>query len=258
MPDTVEILGVPVEPVTTPQLLDAVYSRVSRQEPKPYVLGYQNLHGMYLFHKDPTLRAFREKADLVYVDGMPVVWAGKLGGRKITREHRTTSIDWIIELLKGLAERGVGVFFLGGKPEVADAGVACFREAVPNLALDYHHGYFDQKPGSADNEVIVEQINKSGAKVLFLCMGMPLQERWYLSHAEQLNVDVVWTLGAVLDYFGGAVKTPPRWMGQVGLEWLFRLVSEPKRLYYRYLVEPWSLLPFMAKDVLRRGKNRQS
>lgn len=259
LPKRSSVMGIPMTALTTDELLDTTLHAIpAGNTEKPFLLGYMNLHGIYLYHRDERLKAYYDEADIVYLDGMPVVWAARLAGYPLSREHRTTAIDWIVPLVGRLHEAGYGAFFLGGEQSANDKALAHFREQVPGAHLVGRNGFYDAKPNSADSLAIVEQINNSGCQALFLCMGMPRQEAWYLAHRHLLKIKMVWCLGATLDYFGGTVKTPPRWMGQFGLEWLFRLLSEPKRLWYRYLVEPWALLPLVLRDIARRGANRRA
>ncbi|TML25261.1 MAG: WecB/TagA/CpsF family glycosyltransferase, partial [Actinobacteria bacterium] len=97
-----------------------------------------------------------------------------------------------------------------------------------------HHGYFDPESPHADR--VVEDINASGANLLLVGMGTPKQELWVQRRAEQLDVDVLWTVGALLDYMAGRVPRAPRWLADHGLEWIFRLAMEPQRMWRRYLL----------------------
>lgn len=254
-PNPTRVLGVPVTPITEDRLFDRVLGHLETEQNK-LVIGYMNLHGAALYHKDGRLREYVDQADLVYIDGMPIVWAAKAGGLKLSRMYRTTAIDWLIQLVERLAERGHRVFFVGGDAKTHESALTLIRNRVPTAEIDGHHGFFNASRDSEDSRRIVQQINAFRPDVLFICMGMPRQEAWVLDHLDVLQPKVVWCLGATLDYFGGAVKTPPRWMGQLGLEWLFRLLSEPRRLWYRYLIEPWSLSGHLVDDIKNRKKRR--
>jgi N-acetylglucosaminyldiphosphoundecaprenol N-acetyl-beta-D-mannosaminyltransferase len=114
-------------------------------------------------------------------------------------------------------------------------------------------GYFDAGSGSAENEAILQQVNRYKPDLLMVGMGMPRQELWIQANFHRLEAHVIMPSGAAIDYTAGAVPTPPRWAGDMGIEWLFRLLSEPRRLFSRYLIEPWYILGLMIMDCLRRA-----
>jgi len=105
---------------------------------------------------------------------------------------------------------------------------------------------------------VLAQIREFQPQVLMVGMGMPRQEYWILDNLPDIAANVVLTAGACFDYLAGVIPTPPRWLGKIGLEWIFRLWHEPRRLWKRYLWEPWLLLPLAPKDVLRRFKKRKT
>ncbi|MBF5042769.1 WecB/TagA/CpsF family glycosyltransferase [Aggregicoccus sp. 17bor-14] len=250
---TIDVAGVRVQALERGHLLalPALLSDVRGQ----IVVGHHNLHSIYLFHRDPAMRAFYETARLVHIDGMPLVWMGKVAGYPVGRQHRHTSLDWIVPFLRQCAEHRRSVFFVGSKPGVAERAVEAFRADVPDLVAHTHHGYFDDSVDSAESAELIRLINASGADVLLVGMGMPRQERWVAQNAHRINTKLIWTLGAFMDYFAGEISTPPRWMGALGLEWLGRLLAEPKRLGSRYLVEPWSVLAHFAAGMVRTERS---
>jgi N-acetylglucosaminyldiphosphoundecaprenol N-acetyl-beta-D-mannosaminyltransferase len=165
-------------------------------------------------------------------------------------------MDWMDPFCREAATRGWRVFYLGSKEGVAEAGAKILRQRHPGLRMVTHHGYVDTTPGSAGSLEVLATISAAQPDVLLVGMGMPLQERWVLAHHESLEVPVVLTCGAAIEYVAGVMPTPPRWLGRLGLEWLYRLVSAPRRLWRRYLIEPWSVLGVAAKDVAHRVSGR--
>lgn len=218
------------------------------------IIGNHNLHSIYLHHHDAQMHAFFEVVDYAYIDGMPFVLWGKLMGFPLERVHRLTCVDWVPQLIERCAAEHWRVFYLGAKPGVAARGAEQFRTQLPGLNIATAHGYFDLD--SADNARIVAQINAFDPDILLVGMGMPRQEDWIYQNYTQLSARCIITVGAVIDYLTGEIPTPPRWTGQMGLEWLARLIAEPRRLGKRYLVEPWFLLPYMAQDVTARLRGR--
>jgi N-acetylglucosaminyldiphosphoundecaprenol N-acetyl-beta-D-mannosaminyltransferase len=130
-----------------------------------------------------------------------------------------------------------------------------FRAHAPGLQIATAHGYFDRSPGSIENEAVLAQINAYQPHILLVGMGMPLQEHWLIDMFDRIDANVLMNVGAIMDYFAGEIPTPPRWMGRVGLEWLYRLGSEPRRLWQRYLVEPWLLLWMCYRNRHRINDN---
>jgi N-acetylglucosaminyldiphosphoundecaprenol N-acetyl-beta-D-mannosaminyltransferase len=251
-PPAYSFLGVTVNALTVDGLGGLVESTVG--ENAKYVIGYHNLHSLYIYHHDPVFRKFYERANYVHVDGMPLVWAGKLLGYPLKRRNRLTSVDWLPPLLKRCAAKDLRIFFLGSKPGIAEKAVEHFVADIPTLRAETHHGYFDTSTGSIENEQVLRTINCYRPHVLFVGMGMPRQERWILENVERLDVNVVWSMGAFMDYFAGTTPTPPRWMGRWGLEWLYRLLSEPKRMWKRYLLESPFALWLLAGELARHGR----
>jgi N-acetylglucosaminyldiphosphoundecaprenol N-acetyl-beta-D-mannosaminyltransferase len=147
-------------------------------------------------------------------------------------------------------QSGWRVFYLGGEPGVAERAAEVLRGEFPGLQIATHHGYFTLN--GEGNRGVLKAIADCSPQVLMVGMGMPRQEHWVVDNLEHIRADAILTAGACFDYVAGAIPTPPRWMGRVGLEWLYRLSAEPGRLWRRYLLEPWSLLRPAVRDVVHR------
>jgi N-acetylglucosaminyldiphosphoundecaprenol N-acetyl-beta-D-mannosaminyltransferase len=180
----------------------------------------------------------------VHIDGMPLVLLCKMRGIAAKRSHRLTLIDWIWPLLSLAENKGWRVYYVGGTEAVLRDGVAAIHERLPNLAIRTHHGFFVEKGGRASLSV-VQDIVDFQPHLLLVGMGMGIQERWILQNIDILAPASICTVGACMEYIAGAAATPPRWMGQTGLEWLFRFLENPGRFWYRYLVEPWFVLAYI-------------
>jgi N-acetylglucosaminyldiphosphoundecaprenol N-acetyl-beta-D-mannosaminyltransferase len=233
-----EVLGCKVHAVTAPDLTDLVESAVDSHE--SCIIANHNLHSVYLFQRDAKLRDFFSKAKWIHVDGMGIVLLAKATGVEVDRSSRVTYVDWIPLLMKRAIARNWRVYYLGSKPGVADKGLAILRDRFPGLNMEVAHGYFDQE--DEENVAVLEKIHAFSPDVLMVGMGMPRQECWIVDNLDRLGPVVLLPCGASIDYVAGEIPTPPRWAGRCGLEWLYRLVAEPDRLWKRYLVEPWGLL----------------
>lgn len=249
-PPAYSLLGVTVHALTRRDLGALIEEAVARDE--KYVVGNHNLHSLYLHHHDPAFRKFYERADYVHVDGMPLIWAGKLLGYPLKRENRLTSIDWLGQILAECSARDLRVFFLGSKPGVAERAAAHFASEISGLQIKTHHGYFGAS--GSENEQVLREISKYRPHALMVGMGMPRQELWILRNIERIEANTIWNLGAFMDYFADVTPAPPRWMGRLGLEWLHRLLTEPKRLWRRYLLEPPFAFKLLARDLARRWR----
>lgn len=220
----------------------------------PCLIANHNLHSVYLYHHDAKMRTFYGRAQHVLIDGMPLILLGKSLGYPLRREHRSGSIDWVIPLMGEAARRGWRVFHLGSEPGVARRGAEVLRGRFPGLQISTAHGYFDADPGSVDTRKVLERINDYRPDILTVGMGMPRQEHWIADNLENIEASLVLNVGAYIDFVAGVKPTPPRWMGLLSVEWLYRLYTEPRRLWRRYLLEPWFILGL----ILRRWVKRDS
>ncbi|HXJ29778.1 MAG TPA: WecB/TagA/CpsF family glycosyltransferase [Gemmatimonadales bacterium] len=214
------------------------------------IIANHNLHSIYLHQRDEKLRAFYARAHLVHVDGMSLILAARLLGLPLRREHRVTYVDWIDPLLATAAAERWRVLFLGSKAQAGFRGSAALRRRHPGLVLETLPGFFDATRDGAENRTVLRRIHAFEPQLLMVGMGMPRQEHWILDNLGRLPSCVVLTAGATVDYAAGAIPTPPRWAGRFGLEWWFRLIAEPRRLWKRYLLEPWFVLPLMATEFV--------
>jgi N-acetylglucosaminyldiphosphoundecaprenol N-acetyl-beta-D-mannosaminyltransferase len=244
-----ELMGVVVHAVTLEGLCCAVDKAVSSGGRS--IIANHNLNSIYLYHKDPTMRAFFARASLTFIDGMPLVLWARLLGFPLRREHRLTAVDWLRPLLRHAVDRKWRLFFLGAKPGVAERAAARLREEIPGLNVQTAHGFFDGTPGGPESTAVLRRIREARPQVLIVGMGMPRQEHWIVGELDRIAANVILNQGAFLDYLAGHVATPPRWLATLGLEWLARLVVEPRRLWRRYLVHPWALLPHLARDWIK-------
>jgi len=242
----VTLLGVVVDPLMIAELNECIAKAVDQGE--RWIIANHNLHSVYLYHRDPKMRAFFAKAQVVHIDGMSLVYWARVLGYPVTKQHRVTYVDWVHPLMATAAAEGWRVFYLGGKPGVAARAAEKLRQQYPGLVLETRHGYFTPE----ENDAVLEEITRFQPHVLMVGMGMPRQEHWVLDNLERISANAILTAGACFDYVAGVIPTPPRWMGRMGLEWLYRLWSEPRRLARRYLLEPWFLVPLALKDLSAR------
>ena len=212
-----------------------------------WIIANHNLNSLYIYHQKSEMRAFYNKADYIHIDGMALVLLGKFFGIPCKRKHRVTYADWVWSLMEKAAQHDWRILYLGSKPGVAAKGAKVLQNKYPNLHIDTIHGYFNPSPDSPENQAVLEKINAYQPHVLMVGMGMPRQEQWILKNIDNINTNAILSSGACIDYVAGVVKTPPRWMGKFGVEWLYRLITEPGRLWKRYLIEPWFIAGLFFK-----------
>jgi N-acetylglucosaminyldiphosphoundecaprenol N-acetyl-beta-D-mannosaminyltransferase len=221
---------------------------------KSHVVANHNMHSLYMWYQDAKMREFFALADYAHIDGMSLVLLGRILGLPLKKEHRTTYLDLLPPLAAEAAMQGWRIFFLGSKPGVGDKAADVLRQKYPGLQIRAHHGHFDTDKSSQENQSVLSEITAYGPQILMVGMGMPRQELWILENRQELSANVICTGGAIMDYIAGVVPTPPRWLGPLYLEWLYRLIMEPTRLSRRYLVEPWFVLRKMTIQYLRNGR----
>jgi N-acetylglucosaminyldiphosphoundecaprenol N-acetyl-beta-D-mannosaminyltransferase len=243
----VQVLGADLDAVTPNQVMDFIARHVRRG--RKAVVANHNLHSLYLLRRSATMRAFFQDADLVQFDSYPLIaWCGLLG-LPVSQRHRSTYLDWRDQFWAQAAERGWRVFLLGSRPGVVEVMRGRVQREWPGVVIGGRHGYFDQRQGSEENRAVVEEINAFQPDVVLVGMGMPLQEAWIHRNLPALRQGVFLPVGGALDYEAGVQRPAPRWMGPVGVEWLFRFACQPRRLFNRYFVEPWALAGPALRDL---------
>ncbi len=246
-PRRIELLGQPMDLVTPQDVLAFVADAVARRSKA--IIANHNLHSLYLVNRHPEMARFYEQADLVEVDSRPLLLWGKLLGLPTSGAHRCTYLDWRDDFWRLADERGWRVFYLGGAPGVAAKAAARLMQRWPGVEIAARHGYFDRTPGGPENQAVLDQINAFRPHVLLVGLGMPIQEAWIARHLNEIDAGALCSVGAAFDYEAGVQVAAPRLLGRLGLEWLFRLLHDPRRLFNRYLVEPWFLIGPALQDA---------
>ncbi len=209
------------------ETVSIITDRIEKEEFTQHVVV--NVAKVVNMQKDPELDESVRECDIINIDGMGVVWGARMLGYKVP--ERVAGIDLFYELNKTAEDKGFPVFFLGATEEVANKAAKNMQSRYPNLKIaGYHHGYFWD-----DEEAVVQEIKKSGAKLLFVAITSPKKERFINRWREQLGVTFVMGVGGTLDIVAGKTERAPRWMQQAGLEWFYRLAQEPGRMWKRYL-----------------------
>lgn len=223
-----ELLGTPVDLLSMAEVLALVEQWACGQVQR--VAVGVNAHVANLAADDREFAALVRAADLAYADGQSVVWATRWLGAGPPERVATT--DLIHPLAQMCAARGLTLYLFGAAPGVAQRAAQRLRAAEPELRVCTHHGYVDE----AETAELVADINASGAAVLLVGLGDPMQQRWVAQNRASVTVPVILTCGGLFDWVSGDHRRPPRWVVGGGLEWLWRLRLEPRRLARRYLL----------------------
>ena len=194
---------------------------------------FSTVHMVMESYDSPEFGAKVNAADMIVPDGMPIVWMQKLQGKKAAQRVRAN--DLMMLLCRYAEEKGLTVGFYGGKPEVIAAIKRRANADFPNLKIAYAFSPPFHALTPEEDLQITDDINDEAPDILFMGLGCPKQENWMAAHRDKLKA-VMLGVGASFDFFAGNVKESPPWLGRLGLEWIYRLAQEPKRLWRRYLV----------------------
>ncbi len=191
------------------------------------------------------------QADLVTSDGMPLVWLLRRLG--VPHASRVYGPDLMPLVLHAAAREGTPVGFYGGSTDVLDRLVRLVRARFPELQIAYAEAPPFRAPAPHEDEHTLRNLNASGARILFVGIGSPKQELWMHAHRDRVNCVMI-GVGAAFDFLTGAKPQAPRWMQRNGLEWLFRLLSEPARLWRRYLLQNPRFVLLITLEMLRGAR----
>ena len=195
-------------------------------------IAYVNVHVINTATKDKSLTNFLNSVDICYADGKGVVLGAKLLGKQLP--PRTTGADWIHDLAHISNENSWRIGWLGSEPGVIEQAADIMREAHPGLQIAYtQNGYFPRE--GPEHDQIINDINKADLDILLVGMGTPIQEAWVADVRDRLTTTVVWCLGATADFISGKTSRGPAWLHN-NHEWVARLITEPGRLWKRYLL----------------------
>jgi N-acetylglucosaminyldiphosphoundecaprenol N-acetyl-beta-D-mannosaminyltransferase len=244
VPPRVDVLGVHISAINMTMAVDAVSSWVETGD-RQYVC-VTGVHGVMESQKDQDLIAIHNGAGLTTPDGMPMVWAGRVAGARWM--ERVYGPDMMLAVLEVAETRGWSSFFYGGGPEVPDKLVKRLKAKFPDMRVAGMHSPPFRSLTPEEIADTATMINASGATLVWVGLSTPKQERWMAELRQRLHAPVLFGVGAAFDFHAGRVPQAPRWMQRTGLEWLFRLAMEPRRLWKRYLTNN----PRFVMAILRR------
>lgn len=228
------LLGVRVHAVQIPDAVAQIGRWIEEKQGCHYV-AVTGMHGVMEAQHDPAFKQILNTADLVVSDGMPLVWAGRRHGF-VSMKRRVYGPELMMTFCRQTAGRGYRHYFYGGAAGVPEHLAETLSRRFPGFQVAGCYSPPFRPLSEEEDHEVVARINASGADILWVGLSTPKQEKWMHAHREQLHVPVLMGVGAAFDLNTGRLTQAPAWMREHGMEWFFRLVMEPRRLWRRYLV----------------------
>ena len=239
--------GAYIDPLTMDQTLEKIEEIISNKTPVQHVVV--NVAKLVMMQKDEALRGIVNSCGLINADGQGIVWGARLLGLKVP--ERVAGIDLMINLVERAAEKGYRIYLLGAEKEIIMRVEEIWRDKYPCLQIaGSQDGYFTEEQEAG----VVGNIRNSGADILFVAMGSPKKEIFLNKYLKSLNVPFVMGVGGSFDVVAGKTKRSPRWMQKAGLEWFYRFLCEPLRLWKRYFVTNNIYALMLLKSLLNRER----
>jgi N-acetylglucosaminyldiphosphoundecaprenol N-acetyl-beta-D-mannosaminyltransferase len=225
-----------------------------RKEVASRLVTFTNVHAVMEARRDRVFQQLLNDADMVCPDGMPLVWGAQRFGLDL--RQRVCGPDLMLEFCKRTHEKGYSHYFFGGANGIAERLAEKLTKQFPGLRIAGIYSPPFRKLTAEEDRDVVERINSSHADVLWVGLGCPKQELWMQKHRNSINVPVMLGVGQAFDVHAGTLKRAPQWMCDRGLEWAFRLWTEPHRLWMRYLKTNMRFLTLVARHELHRKRLR--
>ncbi|MBN1482215.1 glycosyltransferase [candidate division KSB1 bacterium] len=246
------VLGCPVDKMTIDSCIDC-FARVLEEKSHCHIVVV-NAAKVVKARYDKVLCNVIHAADLVGADGVPIVWASRILGDPLP--GRVNGTDLMNRLFRESAERGWTLYLLGARQEIIETAVRNLCRQCPGIRIvGYRNGYFNS---FEEENKVVDDINAARPDILLLGFSTPMKENWVRRHKDRLNVPIIHGVGGSFDIVGGLMKRAPVWMQRAGLEWLYRLIQEPRRMWKRYLVTNFLFVWLVLHAMLQRLLTKKS
>ncbi|MFZ6750074.1 WecB/TagA/CpsF family glycosyltransferase [Undibacterium sp. Ren11W] len=241
----IEMMGCQIDNLSMEETLVKVEGFIKSGLPHQHVVV--NVDKLVKANHDPELRRIINECALINVDGMPVVWASRLLGKRL--KERVAGVDLFEALMQRSASKGWRVYLLGAREEVVSGVKQVYEKKYPGLTIaGYRNGYW--KP--EEEAGVVEQIKEAKADLLFVAISSPKKEHFLGQYQAQMKIPFAMGVGGTFDVAVGRVKRAPVWMQKSGLEWFYRFLQEPRRMFRRYFIEDMGFFWLLLKEVSRR------
>ena len=241
----IQMMGCAVDNLDMEESLAVVEGFIRSGRPHQHVVV--NVDKIVKASRDPGLRRIINDCDLINADGMPVVWASRLLGKPL--KERVTGVDLFEALMARAAQKGWRVFLLGAREEVVSGVARLYPARYPGLTIaGYRNGYWSK----AEEEAVVAQISAARPDILFVAISSPTKEAFLARYQAAMKVPFAMGVGGTFDVAVGHVKRAPVWMQKAGLEWFYRFLQEPRRMFRRYFIEDMAFVALFAREWVRR------
>jgi N-acetylglucosaminyldiphosphoundecaprenol N-acetyl-beta-D-mannosaminyltransferase len=244
MSGRIEMMGCLIDNLSMEETLQAIEGFIKSGRPHQHVVV--NVDKVVKANRDPELRRIINECALINADGMPVVWASRLLGKGL--KERVAGVDLFESLMRRAAEKGWRVFLLGAQEEVVSGVKQIYEKKYAGLTIaGYRNGYW-----TADEEqAVVSQIKEARADLLFVAISSPKKEHFLGRYQSEMKIPFAMGVGGTFDVAVGKVKRAPVWMQKSGLEWFYRFMQEPRRMFRRYFIEDMAFFRLLLKEVTR-------
>jgi N-acetylglucosaminyldiphosphoundecaprenol N-acetyl-beta-D-mannosaminyltransferase len=246
-PDRIDFLGIPIDNLTMEEAIERMLQ--GAKHPLPSQVCFVNADSVNVAYRDAEYKVILQTAGMVLADGIGVKLAGKILNTNIRQNVNGT--DLFPLLCSKMEKEGTGLYLLGGKPGVARDVAAWVSAHHPELPVrGHHHGFFS----AAETPMLLQEIRDSGAEVLLVAFGVPKQEKWIREHLASAGPKLAIGVGGLFDFYSGRIPRAPIWVREIGMEWFYRFMQEPQRMWRRYFV---GNAVFLTRVILHRLSTRQ-
>ena len=243
MTERITLMGCQVDNLSMEETLGRIEGFIQSGLPHQHVVV--NVDKLVKASRDPELRRIINECALINADGMPVVWASRLLGKPL--KERVAGVDLFEALMRRAGEKGWRVFLLGAREEVVTKVAETYQRKYPNLVLaGYRNGYWK---GEAEEAMVAEQVRASQADLLFVAISSPKKEQFLGRYQAEMKIPFAMGVGGTFDVAIGRVKRAPVWMQNWGLEWFYRFLQEPRRMFRRYFIDDMAFIWLFIKEA---------
>jgi N-acetylglucosaminyldiphosphoundecaprenol N-acetyl-beta-D-mannosaminyltransferase len=229
VPGGFHLLGLDIDNFTMEEAVRVIgHNLENRQQQSVFFVNPDCLNKMV---SDPAYYRVLKESDYIFPDGIGLILAGKI--MKSPLKENINGTDMLPFLCRMASEHGYRIFLLGGKPGIAEEAAKKIIETYQVEIAGTEHGYFNHHK---ESNAVIEKINESGADILLVAFGAPLQEKWIAEHRNRLNTLIIMGVGGLFDFYSGNIKRAPLWLREIGFEWTYRLLQEPGRMWQRYVI----------------------
>ncbi len=243
----INIFNIPIDCISMQKTLDIIEEAIKNKKQIHHVAV--NAYKIVLMQKDKELHNSVVNCDLINADGQSVVWASKILGKPLP--ERVTGIDLMNNLVKLSFQNHYKIYFFGAKEEIVSKVVMQYSQNYSSeIIAGYRNGYYEE----SEKEIIAKNIAESKADILFVAINSPKKEKFLDKYKHTIKIPFIMGVGGSFDVVAGFTKRAPYWMQKTGLEWLYRFIQEPKRMWKRYLIGNFQFVFLVARELIKNKK----